>query len=221
MIYLVTGGSASGKSEYAERLVTAFGGKVRYYLATMQPCDEESQRRIGRHRTMRKNKGFSTVERYTDLAGLELERETFGPEEELEPEKPGSEPKGAEPELKRPGFGPEERKVRCVGREKPTVLLECMSNLVANEMYLPDGAGKQTKSAVVAGVANLARQTEQLVIVTNEVFSDGAEYDAFTAEYLQVLGEINREIAAMADVVVEVVYSIPVIHKGAKYVQFI
>ncbi len=207
MIYLVTGGSASGKSEYAERLVTAFGGKVRYYLATMQPCDEESQRRIGRHRTMRKDKGFSTVERYTDLAGLELEREIFGPEEELEPEKPG--------------FGPEEQKVRCVGREKPTVLLECMSNLVANEMYLPEGAGKHTKSAVVAGVENLARQTEQLVIVTNEVFSDGAEYDAFTAEYLQVLGEINQKIAAMADVVVEVVYSVPVIHKGAKYVQFI
>ncbi len=219
MIYLVTGGSASGKSEYAERLVTAFGGKVRYYLATMQPCDEESQRRIGRHRTMRKDKGFSTVERYTDLAGLELEREIPGPEE-LDPEKPGF---GPEEELdpEKPGFKPEELKECHVGREKPTVLLECMSNLVANEMYLPEGAGKQTKSAVVAGVANLARQTEHLVIVTNEVFSDGAEYDAFTAEYLQVLGEINREIAAMADVVVEVVYSVPVIHKGAKYVQFI
>jgi adenosylcobinamide kinase/adenosylcobinamide-phosphate guanylyltransferase len=96
-----------------------------------------------------------------------------------------------------------------------------MSNLVANEMYLPQGAGSRTQEAVLAGLKRLAEQTEALVIVTNEVFSDGVEYDEFTKEYLRVLGEINAAAGKWADVVVEVVCSIPIVHKGAEYVQFI
>ena len=36
MLILVSGGSASGKSEFAEGLVTASGLETRAYLATMQ-----------------------------------------------------------------------------------------------------------------------------------------------------------------------------------------
>ncbi|MBQ8815326.1 MAG: bifunctional adenosylcobinamide kinase/adenosylcobinamide-phosphate guanylyltransferase [Lachnospiraceae bacterium] len=200
MIFLVTGGSASGKSEYAEKLVTTFGGTERYYIATMKPYDEESYRRIDRHRNMRRDKGFTTVERYVDLAGVML------PEWRLTADAGGE---------------------TCAGRQSISVpakgiaLLECMSNLVANEMYLPEGAGKETVEAIGDGVRALAEQLEHLIIVTNEVFSDGIEYDEFTKEYLAVLGGINQKLAAMADVVVEVVYSIPVISKGAEYVQFI
>lgn len=189
MICLVTGGSASGKSEYAERLVTGLGGDQRYYIATMKPYDEESYRRIDRHRNLRRDKGFTTVEWFTDLGKLD------------------------KPERKQSSL--EESRKNC------TALLECMSNLVANEMYLPEGAEKDTLDAVTDGIEKLSRKVEHLIIVTNEVFSDGIEYDEFTKEYLQVLGGINQRIAAMADVVVEVVYSIPVIHKGAEYVQFI
>ena len=37
MVILVTGGSGSGKSEYAERLLTLLQKKNRIYIATMQP----------------------------------------------------------------------------------------------------------------------------------------------------------------------------------------
>lgn len=72
MLTLVIGGSASGKSEYAESLVLAAGEGPRYYLATMEPMDRECDARILRHRAMRAEKGFVTIERYTDLAGLTL-----------------------------------------------------------------------------------------------------------------------------------------------------
>lgn len=72
MLTLVIGGSASGKSEYAESLVLAAGPGPRYYLATMEPMDGECHARIDRHRLMRAEKGFVTVERYTGLAGLTL-----------------------------------------------------------------------------------------------------------------------------------------------------
>ena len=44
MLILVSGGSASGKSEFAESLVLQSGCDRRYYLATMIPYDEECRR---------------------------------------------------------------------------------------------------------------------------------------------------------------------------------
>lgn len=72
MFTLVIGGAASGKSEYAEGLLLAAPGP-RYYLATMEPAaDAECRARIRRHCALRAGKGFVTVERAVDLAGLRL-----------------------------------------------------------------------------------------------------------------------------------------------------
>lgn len=71
MLVLVIGGSGSGKSEYAERLaVQLAAGMPRYYLATMQIWDEECRARIEKHRRQRAGRGFRTVERPRDLAGI-------------------------------------------------------------------------------------------------------------------------------------------------------
>lgn len=72
MFTLVIGGSASGKSEYAESLILASEHLPRYYIATMQPFDEECHARIARHRRMRARKQFETIECYTGLSGLTL-----------------------------------------------------------------------------------------------------------------------------------------------------
>ena len=60
MFSIVTGGSASGKSEYAENLVPNTGSRV--YLATMEPFGAEAEARIARHRKLREGKGFETIE---------------------------------------------------------------------------------------------------------------------------------------------------------------
>ena len=72
MITLMTGGSACGKSSYAESLAVRLNGP-RYYLAAMQPYGEGGAEKIARHRKMRRGKGFETIERYRDYASLELE----------------------------------------------------------------------------------------------------------------------------------------------------
>ena len=56
MLVVVTGGSGSGKSAFAEETVLSFGEARRIYIATMQAFDEESHRRIRRHRHMRAGK---------------------------------------------------------------------------------------------------------------------------------------------------------------------
>ena len=76
MLYIVTGGSGSGKSEYAEQTAVQCrnrNGGTLWYLATMRIWDDEGRKRVERHRRMRAAKGFETIERYTGLETLELE----------------------------------------------------------------------------------------------------------------------------------------------------
>ena len=61
MLTLVIGGAASGKSAYAENL-TLKHPLPRYYVATMQVWDEECAKRVEKHRAMRKEKQFETIE---------------------------------------------------------------------------------------------------------------------------------------------------------------
>ena len=139
----------------------------------MQAFDEESHRRIRRHRHMRAGKGFETIERYTELDELLIPKD-------------------------------------CV------VLLECMSNLVANEMFREGGFYPEVAEKITEGVKNLLSQAKHVVIVTNEIFSDGILYEEESEQYKKELGQINQKLAEMAEEVVEVVYGIPVWHKGGK-----
>lgn len=167
MFTLVIGGSASGKSEYAESLVLRLTGP-RVYLATMRPFDEECRVRIAKHQTRRAKMGFQTVERYTDLAGAVL-------------------PEGG------------------------NVLLECMSNLVANELYDPKERGIDS---VLSGIETVFARSRNLTVVTNEVFSGGKNYGDDTLSYLRQLAEVNRILARRADCVLEIVAGLPNLLKG-------
>lgn len=93
---------------------------------------------------------------------------------------------------------------------------ECLSNLAANELYSPRGAGGEQAAlaAVVDGVESLRRQCEALVVVTGEVFSGGSAYAGDTGTYLRVLAAANRALAARADAVCEVACGLPRYYKG-------
>lgn len=193
MFQIVTGGSGSGKSAYAEALAMQLA-KKRFYIATMYPFGEESQKKIKRHQKMRAKKQFETIECYTGLKKVEL------PEE-----------KAVEQTAQ---MTEERRKKEHQGQEECVVLLECMSNLLANEMYSEEGAKEKAVEEILRGIEVLRRQTTHLVLVTNEVFSDGVLYDPDTIRYQKNLARINRMLAAEADEVTEVVYGIPLRRKG-------
>ena len=95
-----------------------------------------------------------------------------------------------------------------------TALLEDLGNLTANELYSPGGAGKHAARAVLAGVEAVASQCENLVLVSNEVFSGGADYAGDTDQYLLALARVNNALAARADNVCRVVCGIPIYYKG-------
>lgn len=179
MLILVTGGSTSGKSEYAEQCITMLHkeGNSLLYLATMQPYGEEGAARVEKHRKQRAKRRFDTLEWYQNLQEAPIP-------------------------------------------EHSDILLECMSNLAANEMFQKEIRPEyisahitECETRILDGVAHLLNTCDNLVIVTNEIFSDTLSYDEFTVAYIRLLGHINAALAQMADEVVEVVYGIPVIHK--------
>lgn len=183
MLVVVTGGSGSGKSEYAEQLAAALQKEQEaltgrtlqlQYVATMLPSDEEDQRRIERHRRLRAGKNFHTTECPYDLAGLQVEAHSI-------------------------------------------ILLECMSNLVANELYSESRGMENCVEVIKKGITHCMDLAASVIIVTNEIHSDGGwcSWDGLP-DYMQQLGEINQAMAALAEVVVEVVYGIPIVRKGGE-----
>lgn len=94
-------------------------------------------------------------------------------------------------------------------------LLECISNLTANEMFA-EGEGataNEVAQTVVQGITLLKEQTTHLVVVTNNVFEDGTIYDEATMAYIRAMGSINQKLAALADRMVEVIAGIPIMIK--------
>ena len=197
MITLIIGGSGSGKSAYAEDYVLAAAADLpKYYIATMQVYDAEGERKVERHRRLRAGKGFVTIEQPTDIgkAGIKIAGNAWNEQE-----------KGDIHEVDGMDAPNEEK-------QGGVALLECMSNLVANEMF--SGEQMPETDAVVRcvteGIEALAKQLTHLVIVSNNVFEDGIAYDSSTLRYIEALGRINTSLADLADHVLEVVVGIPV-----------
>ncbi|MCR4694070.1 MAG: bifunctional adenosylcobinamide kinase/adenosylcobinamide-phosphate guanylyltransferase [Pseudobutyrivibrio sp.] len=171
MITFIYGSSSSGKSAYGEERIQGLNHENKYYLATMEAYDKESIKRIERHRLLRKDKGFETIECPRNI------REII-------------------PEIK----------------EDSCLLLECLSNLLANEMFVDDKPGDYLLCAnkIVEDILSLASRVEDLVIVSNNIFEDGLRYEKPTQDYMRALGLINSRICQDADEVYEVVVGIPV-----------
>ncbi len=174
---LITGGSGSGKSEYAEGRVISYGDNTeRYYIATMMPFGEEGKQRIKKHRLMRGEKDFQTVECYTEIEKLQLPTKN---------------------------------------NKQKVVLLECVSNLVANEMFSCKNSKEDIVEEVVLGILQLETMCDYLVVVTNEIAHDCFAYEIETKQYQNTLGRINQRLAKEASEVIEVVFGIPIWSKRA------
>lgn len=92
-----------------------------------------------------------------------------------------------------------------------TVLIECLSNLTANIMFKEQAVLELdiVVKQVIEGIKIILQKVEHLIIVTNNVFEDGIQYDEATKQYMDALAKINNEVVAMADEVVEVVVGLP------------
>lgn len=211
MLYLVTGGSGSGKSAYAEDLAGKLSGERGgnlFYVATMYSYDEEGDARIERHRAQRAGKDFKTIEIPTnfaqvfgtagdvflveDLSNL-LANEMYLDEGEIKTEEfpweDAGEKNGEMPEW---DAAPGER---AAADSACTLLWE------------------KARKRIAEPLLSLA-ETCDVIVVTNEIFSEGCVLSEETFAYVQLLGKLNVLLAAQAEKVTEVVFGIPLPKKG-------
>ena len=191
MMTLVCGGAASGKSAYAEALICGTGENRRIYLATMKPFGKEAEERIRKHRAMRADKGFDTLECFTAgaIRGLSL-------------------PPGAAVLLEDLGN-------LCANELFPEAESKGQQDAVSAADPTSAAGPDAAADSVISAVSALRQQCAELVIVANEVFSGGADYAGETLSYLRLLGQVSTALAAMSDRVVEVQCGVPVVLKDA------
>ena len=194
MFTLVIGGSASGKSEYAERHVMALSGGPRIYIATMERFGEEAEARIARHRALRRGRGFETVECCQNIGSLTLPENSNVLLEDLgnlvanEMFTGSGSPEGTgTPSPEGTGTPSPEG----AGTPFPEEITALLPDRIAEEI-----------EKLRAGCAHLT-------IVANDVFCGGKEYEGETLTYLRVLAKLSRQLAQKADRVVEVVCGRP------------
>ena len=190
MMHVITGGSGSGKSAYAEMWLTGKPEKSEekkaicpyLYIATMRPFGAE--------------KGFQTLECYGDLRTLDDSIQRWKRSKSIL-------------DINKTCRNEKNQENAKIGG----ILLECVSNLLADVLYQEDGSLAEDEvvlETIVEGIRYLNTQTERLAIVTNEVHSDLQDYSEETKKYIGLLGKINQELGKMADQVTEVVYGIPI-----------
>ena len=196
MMVLVVGGSGSGKSSYAEKVTVSLA--------------QESVKEITKSENTSLSDFKLNIPKKYYLATMQV----FDDEGRKKVERHRNLRSGK-------GFFTIEQPTRISGAlEKMedgdrAVLLECISNLTANEMFSEKKAMTeiQVTENVIRDIKMLKEQTNHLVVVSNNIFEDGTTYDEITTKYIRAMGKINQKLAALADRVVEVVEGIPVIIK--------
>ena len=90
------------------------------------------------------------------------------------------------------------------------VLLECLGNVVANEMFGEGTSQDGVADRIVETIVELSRRCRHLIVVGNDVGCDGEEYPLETRVYQEVLGEVSCRLASRSDRVIECVAGVPI-----------
>ena len=199
MMILINGGSSSGKSAFAETLIEEQEKKEE----VMAESTGKSMRGGARKTDMRHQPSCYLA---TMIAWDEECRERIRKHRKMREKK---------------NFMTIECPVDLLKAEVPArsrCLLECVSNLAANEMYRRDMEDPENGAMerILEGIRMIRKNADFLVVVTNDVSGDQGPYSEETEEYRKLLGRINCALAGEADEVYEVICGEPVMVKKKK-----
>lgn len=192
-IILVTGGSRSGKSTFAQQLAESIS-ETRIYLATCPVVDGEMADRIEKHRRDRQDRRWHTIEEEIDLVG------TLG---QVAWEGSGK------------GAGETE------GQRQGVILVDCLTLWINNLLYQAERRGASlSEDEIVAAsqeVLQAARSCKGTVIFVSNEVGLGIVPDHFSGRLFRDLaGRCNQVFAKEADTVVFMVSGIPMWIKGKR-----
>ena len=100
--------------------------------------------------------------------------------------------------------------------KRGSFLLDSTTALLMNELFIPPDyqlnptAGEKCADELVA----FAKSVANIVVVSDYIYSDALQYDEVTETYRRALAMIDRRLAAVSDVVLELTAGNIIVHKG-------
>jgi adenosylcobinamide kinase/adenosylcobinamide-phosphate guanylyltransferase len=107
-------------------------------------------------------------------------------------------------------------------KKDAVVLLEDVSNLLANAMFADGDGDKKNRTFeddVFADIKNLREKCRAVVVVTIDALDVKPEYDGETVNYINALNKLNEKLVDFADIVVTMRGGEAVFLKGEAYVR--
>jgi len=170
MISVVIGKSNTGKSVLAEKLALETGDEKVYYLATMNVMDEAGKERVAKHRKQREGKGFITIEKQKDIAGILDDTGDAKCSTVL---------------------------LECVANLVSNYIFDDPDFDFSR--CDPEKDCEDIASKAADEIKALSEKVHNLIIVTNEYDHDGEGYDDATRFYVRTLSRTNELITPFCD----------------------
>jgi len=93
-------------------------------------------------------------------------------------------------------------------------LLDSLTALLANEMFPSDGIiNELAAEKITKGLEDLTNNIKDIVMVSDNIYSDAFLYDPLTEKFRRTLAEIERRAAVICDIVLEITYTNVIVHK--------
>ena len=100
-----------------------------------------------------------------------------------------------------------------------TFLLDSLTALVLNEMFKnEDKKIEEIGNKIKNDLNNLMNNVENIVIVTDYIFSDYQKFSNFTIDYLKLFADVSKYVASNCDLVIERVAGCNNILKGEELI---
>ena len=94
-----------------------------------------------------------------------------------------------------------------------TVLIDSITSIVTNSMFKGKEFYRYVSNDILNGILEIINSVENVVMVSDYLFSDSIKYDCYTENFRKELGIINRRLAKISDTVVECAYGNIIYHK--------
>ena len=95
-----------------------------------------------------------------------------------------------------------------------TFLLDSVTALLMNEMFTETGIDRGAGERCAEELASFARSVKNVVIVSDAIYSDAAQYDEITELYRASLARADHALAQACEMVIEMVAGQPILFKG-------
>lgn len=188
MKILISGGAKNGKSIYAQKISKAMSIRYDvplYYVATMEPVDEEDENRIKRHIKERAGWGFTTIEEPRRLSRI------FGRQNQ------GSKSAAEISNMKTAAT----KNVDVKG----VFLVDSLTALLGNNMFSNNGSmNLDCFDDIRDDIYKFSQMAANIVMVSDAIGCDGMKFDKVTETYKRSLARLEKEIASYYDRVIEV-----------------